>query len=237
MKRSMIGVLGGMGPVASAETYMQMIRVCQRDYAAVEDVDFPEIMIYNLPLDAFDGIGFRDEDAERVVEQLIAGLRKLEVAGASMVIIDCNTVHCFYDRLQAATSVEILNLIRITADYVQGKGLRKVGVLCSRTSRRVGLYAGALDLAGIDGIDVTDEEQKALDKAIFAVMSDKVGYAEHDAVNAVVARMFDAGAEAVLLGCTEISYLLKERVDASRYIDSQRLAIELAIRKWHERPL
>ncbi len=233
MKRAMIGVLGGMGPVASAETYMQIIRTCQRNYGAVEDVDFPEVMIYNLPLEQFDCIGFQDNNAERVVGQLSAGIKKLETAGASIIIIDCNTVHCFYDRLQATTSAEILNLIDITAKYVRTKGMHKVGVLCSRTSRRLGLYTIALAELGIENFDVTEQEQNAVDAAILAVMADKVGYAECDAVNAVVKRMFESGADAILLGCTEISFLLKERVDENRYIDSQRLAIVSAIEKWH----
>lgn len=236
-RRKTIGVLGGMGPVASAETYMQIIRICQRKYGAIEDIDFPEIFIYSLPLEGFDSVGFHTKDRTRILKQLITALQKLETAGADMIIIDCNTVHYFYEELQKNLAPKILNLIEITAAYVQKNHIRTVGVLSSRTSKRVGLYEKALKNVGVHSIDTTDAEQRLLDKAILAVMADKVSYEECAAVNNVIERMFRAGADAIILGCTEISYLLKERVDANRYIDSQSLAIHHAVAEWHKTTL
>ena len=231
--KKVIGILGGMGPVASAETYMQIVRICQRKYKAVEDHDFPEIFVYSLPLQGFDSIGFQSQDRALILEQLIVALKKLEASGVDLIIIDCNTVHYFYDDLQARVSPKILNLIQITTDYVAREGIETVGILCSNTSRRVGLYEERLEKAGIRHLRTTDEEQRVLDQAILAVMADKVSYEEHDGVSLIVDRLFHAGADAIILGCTELSYLLKERVDTSRYIDSQSLAIAQAVAEWH----
>jgi len=228
-KPKVIGILGGMGPAASAETYTQVVRICQRQFNAVEDDEFPEIVVYSLPLKGFDYRGFSAQQGKNVLEQLLTALQKMETMGVEVVVIDCNTVHVFYPHLQEHTRAKIINLVETTVDYCVQKGVRKVGVLCSNTSSRLRLYNKPLTDAGIESLEIKPKEQKQIDKAILAVMGGKETYVHHEQLNAVIERLFDQGADAIIIGCTEISLLLKNRVDANRYIDSQWLSVQKAV--------
>ena len=70
-----IGVLGGMGPEASADFYQRVIAIFQKQFGAVQDTDYPPMLIYSLPLTGFDETGI--VDATVVLGQLIAGVQKL----------------------------------------------------------------------------------------------------------------------------------------------------------------
>lgn len=228
-KLKTIGVLGGMGPAASAETYKQIVQICQREFKATDDEDFPTIIVYSLPLAGFDYKGFSKNKSEIVYKQLLEAMKKLENAGAEICIIDCNTVHVFFDDLKQNLNTNIINLIETTTAHLTEKSITKVGVLCSNTSKRLRLYETSLEKVGIDTILISPKEQTLIDEAIFTVMGGTESHIEKDALSKIIERLFDDGAEAIVIGCTEISLLLKDRVDTNRYIDSQWLAIKKAV--------
>ncbi len=224
-----IGILGGMGPAASAETYRQVVHLCQRQFNATEDDEFPEIVVYSLPLRGFDYRGFSVQQEKNVLRQLVTALRKLETMNVEVILIDCNTVHVFYPLMQEQVRAKIINLVETTIEYCRQKGVRKVGVLCSNTSKRLHLYDQPLTNVGIESLELQPKEQKQVDKAILAVMGGKESYVHHEQLNTIMERLFDQGADAIIIGCTEISLLLKNRVDANRYIDSQWLSVQKAV--------
>ena len=115
-KNKTIGVLGGMGPGASANLYMEIIKYSQHKYNAIQDTDYPPIIIYSLPLDGFDETGITN--IKLVEDQLVVGVKKLEAAGCDLIIIGCNTVHILYEKMQAAVKIPILNIVEETKNKV-----------------------------------------------------------------------------------------------------------------------
>ena len=173
MFKKTIGILGGMGPVASADTYMALTSICQQRYEAVQDSDFPTVILYSLPLQEFDHTGFTENSEQRkvIVDQLVKALHKLEGAGAELIVIDCNTVHYFLSELQAAIKVPIINLVQLTVEHLLASKYGQVGVICSQTSKDLNLYTGPLEAAGVKVINTSVEEQDKVNEAILAVMS------------------------------------------------------------------
>ena len=106
-----IGVLGGMGPEASSTLYRKIIKYSQNEYNAIQDCDYPPIIINSLTLFGFDETGITDH--ELVKSQLIEGVQQLEKAGSDLIIIGCNTVHCYFDDMQNAVNVPIFNIIEV----------------------------------------------------------------------------------------------------------------------------
>ena len=90
-KKKTIGVLGGMGPGASADFYVHLVQYAQQRYHAVQDIDYPPVMLYSLPLPDFDERGVVDFDSTKKL--LVGGVIKLEQFGAEVIAIPCNTVH------------------------------------------------------------------------------------------------------------------------------------------------
>lgn len=116
-----IGVPGGMVPEASASLYTKIIRYTQNRSGAVQDSDYPPLIIDSLTLKDFDETGIVNADSMK--RQLIDGVKKLENAGCELIIIGCNTVHVFYDAMQEAVSIPILNIVGETRNRVERRGL------------------------------------------------------------------------------------------------------------------
>ena len=191
-----------MGPEASAYFYNLLIKLAHKKYGAVQDTDFPPILIYNLPLFGFDETGITDEAL--VEKQLVDGVKKLESAGSDFIIIACNTVHLFQDSMQAALRIPILGIIDETAQEASRKGFKKVGLLTSESTNKMGLYEKRLQALGIESLRADDEQQEKLNHIILNVMAGEQNADDAKTIEAVAEDFARRGAEAVILGCTEL---------------------------------
>lgn len=231
MFKKTIGILGGMGPTASADTYMELTKMCQQKYGSVQDSDFPAVILYSLPLLDFNHEGFSNNTAqqESIITQLTSALKKLEETGAGVIIIDCNTVHYFLDDLQKSIDVPIINLISITVEDIIKNSYNRVAVLCSQTSKDVGLYTKPLEKAEIKVLNTSEGDQLFVNDAILGVMSGGITQTHIARLNSLIDKFVRDGAQSIILGCTEISNLAQRLNHNTRFIDSEKLAIEKAL--------
>lgn len=231
MFRKTIGILGGIGPVASAETYVELTRLCQQQYGSVQDCDYPAVILYSLPLSDFSHRGFTNNTKGRktVVAQLTKALRVLEQAGSDVIIIDCNTVHYFFQELQQSVHVPIIHLVQVTEDHVIKSRYNTVGLLCSQASKDIQLYTNPLTKAGITVLLTTRAEQRHLNEAILSVMGGTTTSVHTAHLNTIIDRLTTDGAEAVIIGCTEVSSIVNRIHHSAVLVDSEALAIQRAI--------
>lgn len=197
-----IGILGGMGPGASAYFYQLLVEQAQKQYQAEQDIDYPPMVLYNLPLEGFSERGV--EDTEKVKAQLIAGVKKLESAGADFIVIPCNTVHIYQDDMRQAVSIPIISIVEETVKAVQKKGMHHVGIVSSETTRDLGLYHNALKTNGNRVIEANVEQQGALSEIILSVMSGDYGKSDVKVLDDIMNDFVGQGAEAIVVGCTEL---------------------------------
>jgi len=220
-----LGILGGMGPSASAAMYQKIIQLCQERYQAVQDTDYPKIVLYSLPLFGFDEAGIID--AQQVVQQLHAGIAKLVVAGCDCIVMACNTVHVFYDELQAACPVPIVHMVQETAHAAADHAY--VGVLSSETTLKAGLYVNALQAEGVHTIFPSVSQQAVVTKVIVHVMSGTQSAADVQALKAICAGMQAHGASAIILGCTELPLVLHQAHIAAPLFDAVTIGATAAL--------
>jgi len=228
MKKDMVGILGGMGPEASVYFYHLLIQIAQEKYKAVQDTDYPPVVIYNMPLDDFDETGIRDSESVRA--QLVTGVQKLEAFGARYIVIACNTVHRFHAEMQAAVSVPVLNIVSETAAEALRRGYKKVVLLTSEDTNRSGLYRDACEKIGLATISVGNEEQQKLNEIILHVMAGTQGPADVRTADEILKRI-EANADAVLLGCTELPLAIREGDLDIPVLNSNRVILEAVLAK------
>lgn len=226
-KNKTIGVLGGMGPAASASLYQKMVKYAQYVYNAVQDSDYPPIIIYSLPLQGFDETGIVDEGL--VKSQLIEGVKKLEAAGCDLIIIGCNTVHHFYENIQAAVKVPVLNIIEETKKKVLASGYKKVGLFASESTNRLELYQKRFASAGIEVISPSNEQQRVLNKVIENVMGGNQGPSDIIALKDVARDYAKQGAEAIVIGCTEIPLAINQTHTDIKLFDTTEIIVQAAV--------
>lgn len=203
-----VGILGGMGPLASANLYHKIVKIAQEMYHAEQDTDFPPMIIYNLPLIGFDEAGFKNPTL--VKGQLIAGVKKLERAGSDFIIIACNTVHHFYQEMQDAIKIPIISIIEETVKTADKKELKVIGLLSSESTNKLKIYQKVLDYYAIKTLSVTDKQQKLLNEIILHVMSGTQGEADKECLKAIIHDICQQGAQGIILGCTELPLAISQ---------------------------
>ncbi|MFA5352440.1 MAG: amino acid racemase, partial [Candidatus Gracilibacteria bacterium] len=203
-----IGVLGGMGPAASAVLYQELIKYAQLKYNATQDTDYPPIIIYSLPMEGFDETGIAD--AKLVKQQLIAGVKKLEAAGCDLIIIACNTVHLFYKEMQSAIQIPIFSIVEAALKRVKENNFKKVGLLSSESTNKLKLYQSVFTKGNVEVVSASAAQQQSINKVIEKVMSGKQSEADMILLREIAEDFVRQGAEAVILGCTEIPLAIKQ---------------------------
>ncbi|MFH1589600.1 MAG: amino acid racemase [archaeon] len=192
-KYKTIGILGGMGPEATAELYSRIIKIFQKKYGAVYDNDFPEIIILNLPLP--DIVKKVNNNVEKT---LIYGAKKLESSGVDFIAIPCNTVTPYIKILKENVSVPIINIVEETAKEVKNSNLKKIGLLATETTINDKIYSAYLPKL----ITLDEKNQKITTKLIMNILSgDKSG---KKMILKLIKKLKEKGAEKVILGCTEL---------------------------------
>ncbi len=196
-----LGVLGGMGPLASAQFMLRLtlLTPAERDQDHVPAVLWSDPRVPDRAA-AWGGAG------PDVLPMLVRGLQGLAAAGCGAVAIPCNTAHGWIDGMQAATALPILHIVEAAADDLRRQAVApgRVGVMGTAATLAMRLYQDRLAAAGWPCITPTaDEMERLVLPAIAAVKANRVGNAYAplaEAVQALRAR----GAGAVVLGCTEI---------------------------------
>lgn len=222
-----IGVLGGMGPEASANLYTKIIKYAQQQYGAVQDFDYPPIIVYSLPLFGFDETGI--VDAKLVKKQLIDGVKKLEVAGCDLIIIACNTVHAYYEEMQSAVRVPIFNIIEETKKMVAKFGYKKVGLFASESTNKLKLYQNRFADARIEVISPNSEQQKILNRVIEHVMGGNQKTEDIIFLKDIGRDYLKQGAEAIVIGCTEIPLAINQTHTDIKLFDTIEIIVQCAV--------
>lgn len=216
-----IGILGGMGPGASLALYQKIIRYSQTRYRAVQDTDYPPIVLYSLPLVGFDETGIVDH--ELVKDQLIHGVKTLERSGADFIIIACNTVHLFIAEMRHKVSIPIFSIIEESLSLVQNQGLSKVGLVSSQTTRDLGIYFNIFSGNHTHVLQVSNSNQQRLNKVIESVMGGKQSSRETVVLKKIIEDLAHNGAEAVILGCTELPLVIHQSDTTIKIVDTLEL--------------
>jgi aspartate racemase len=201
MKHKMIGVIGGMGPQASAELYRLLIEGAKQRYGAQNNDDFPEILIDSVPVPDF----LSDtREMEKAAVMLEDRTRRLTRYGASVISIACNTACLLHDRLSRQTSAPFISVVDEVVCEVSKRHTR-VLLLASPTSLRLGLYQIALSRYGLSYVVPPEKCHREIEHIIRGVieggerpflMKKLVRLTENILTNEYV--------NGIVLGCTEL---------------------------------
>lgn len=203
MKKT-IGILGGMGPLATADLYRKIIEQTKADR------DNDHIRVY---IDGNAAIPDRTaailHGGEDPVPEMLSALRHLEACGADCIIMPCNTAHYFLPRLQKETSIPILNMQKITAKVCRERFPGKTAaILATDGTILSGLFDRALDADGVRWLHPAEEEQKTLMHLIYDVVkASKPMEPVRESWERVLDTLRRQGADLFILGCTELPVL------------------------------
>ena len=194
-----IGILGGMGPMA---TYDLAIKIINNTEAASDQEHIPVLTDCNTRIsDRTAAILSGGADPR---PEMIKSARRLEAAGADYLIMPCNTAHYFYDDICREISIPMLHMPRETAARLKEMGIKKAAVLATDGTCQSGIYESALSEAGIEPVYPSEEKQKIVMSLIYDyVKAGKMDFADLN-IDSVINEVRSRGAEILILGCTEL---------------------------------
>jgi aspartate racemase len=226
MSEKIIGILGGMGPEATADLYLRIIKATP----AKRDQDHPRVIIYSnskVPdrTAAIVGTG------SSPLPELIRAGKRLEEAGADFIIIPCNTAHYFLEPLQNELRVPIINMIKLSAERARSlyPKIKRAGLLASDGTVKSGLYTEAYKEGGVEMLQLTPDRQADVMKAIYQCI--KAGNLIDGGflLRSVSNDLIKVGAEMIICGCTEVSLVLKDGDLPVPVLDPLQILAEAAV--------
>ena len=206
VRNRVVGILGGVGPEATAELFWRIIRATpvqsEQGHLRIIIDNNPQIPDRTL---AILGKG------ESPLEELVKTALNLEKAGAEIITIPCNTAHYYLDDLRKSVHVPVIDMILETVNYIseQFPEMKKLGLLATSGTVRTQLYQRRLESREVLLPD--RESQEDLMAAIYDDTGIKLGFTGGSARNSVLSiaqSLVTRGAEAIIAGCTELSLVL-----------------------------
>jgi aspartate racemase len=223
----LIGILAGMGPRSTAPFVDMLVDECQRQYGARYDIDFPPMLIYALPTPFYVD---RPIDHAALEATILAGLRKLEAAGVAFVAMPCNSAHIYFEQLAARMHVPLLNMIDVALGALPADS-NIVALLATRPTVEARIYQGAIERAGKQLL-VGEAWQARVDALILAIKSAKDHAAARGLWHDLVTDLHAAGADTLLLACTDLNVVSATADTPMTLVDATRSLAEATIRTW-----
>ncbi len=232
MTDKIIGILGGMGPEATADLFYMIIRATPVE----KDQDHIETIIYSNSKVPDRTPAILGEGPSPVAE-MVKVARKLEEAGADFLIIPCNTAHYFIDEVREAVGIPILHMIELTAKKIGNdfSQVKRAGLIATIGTIKSRIYSQSFDEVQVDILIPPNGLQLETMKAIYQHI--KTGDLEggKEILLRVADSIIQEGAQIIICGCTEVSLVLKNGDLPMPVVDPLQILTETAVKFAQER--
>lgn len=200
-----IGILGGM---SAASTQLYYARLCALTRERLGGLASPELLIRSVdfaPIAAAQAEG----DWDALAARLSAEARALERGGADILILATNTMHKLADAMTAGLALEFIHIADATAQAVRAAGFRRPGLMATAFTMEQRFYLDRLRGHGLAPMVPDAADRSATHRIIYEELCrDVVTTESRTAFEAIARRLKAAGADALILGCTEVGMLL-----------------------------
>lgn len=193
-----LGILGGMGPMAGAYFYSRIIA----NTVAEDDSGHVPVILYGDPRipDRTESILRGDGKA---CASILHGIDFLERAGADVIAIPCNTAHAYLGAMRGFTHLPILDMPRLGVAYAVACGHKRIGVLSTRGCHEAGVYESAAEELAVTTLALSPSDAFDVQRLIYRQKAGE--QIAKEMYFPYVDRLYDQGADCVMLACTEIS--------------------------------
>jgi aspartate racemase len=220
-----LGLIGGMSWYSTRTYYEHINRLVQAKAGkqssapmVIESLDFSDLVRLST-----------DEDWERAGEILKASAQRLEVAGAGAIIIGANSMHRVYDTVAASVSVPIIHIAECVGERMAQKRVRKAALLGTRNVMLESFYREKLIAHDIELLPPEMAFVDTLDRVIYGeLIYGKVTRQTERELKTIITNLEQDGAEAVVLGCTELEMVVPVTASVLPIYDCTRIHAEAA---------
>ncbi len=210
-----LGVIGGLGPIATAYFLELIIKMTNASW----DQDHIDMIIYNYPSIPDRTKYIIGESNDSPIEPIINIGKRLCAEGMDYIAMPCITAHYFYEEISNNLDIPIINIISETVEYLKKMGITKVGIMATDGTMQTKMFQKELNDNNMISIIPDDECQKHIMSIIYDNVKANIDV-DMDRFNRVSKMLKDNGAEVIILGCTELSLIKRDKNIGAGYIDA-----------------
>ncbi|TGD74735.1 aspartate/glutamate racemase family protein [Mangrovimicrobium sediminis] len=223
-----IGLIGGM----SWESTLSYYRIINEGVkAALGGLHSATIVLYSVDFDSIQQLQ-KAGDWAAATQALADAARKVEAAGADCLLICTNTMHRVADELQGAIGIPLLHIADATAEVIVQANMKSVALLGTAFTMEQDFYRGRLaQRFGIEVLIPEADDRRVVHRIIYEELCvGKFLPESKQAYLRIIQSLGDQGAEAVILGCTEIGLLITQADTTIELLDTTRIHADQAVR-------
>ena len=226
-KQKTIGLLGGMSWESTAIYYRELNEGIKAKLGGLHSARICMVSVNFEEIEKLQQIEDWNGTAVILSEAAIA----IEKGGADFLLICTNTMHKVAPQIEANISIPILHIADATAQRLRKAGIKKVGLLGTRFTMEQDFYKGRLvEKYGIDVIVPNEPEREDVHSVIYNELClGSIDQNSRERYLKIIAQLAANGAEAVILGCTEIALLVKQNHTATPLYDTTAIHAEQAV--------
>ncbi|KWC45850.1 aspartate racemase [Burkholderia ubonensis] len=227
-----IGLIGGMSWESSAEYYRMLNRYSKALHGGHHNAKSVMVTVDFAEIEALQ----RVHDWPALGAHMAAAARQLEAAGADLIVLTTNTMHRVHDAIEAAVALPFLHIADPTGESLLAAGVSRVGLLGTRYTMELPFYAERLrEKFGLDVLVPDERERDDVHRIIYDELCHGVVDAGSRATYAtIIEGLAKRGAQAVILGCTEITLLIGAEDSPLPVFDTTALHAQAAV-EWAAR--
>ena len=201
-----IGLLGGMSWQSSLAYYRIINELFQQRLGGLHSAP---IILYSVDFDEIARCQ-RTGQWDQAALVLTDAARNIEKAGADLLLICANTMHKVAEEVEAAVSIPLLHIADAAAETVRSGGLATIGLLGTKFTMEQDFYIDRLQRFGLNVLVPNESNRDAVHRIIYEELCRGIILEESkDMYKKIIRELIDEGAEGIVLGCTEISLLIK----------------------------
>ena len=203
-----IGIIGGTTWVSTADYYTLFN---QKVNKALGGNHSARVILYSVDFD--DVMTFKAEGRDDALKKMmLEAANLLDYAGAECLLLGANTMHMMADFIQERITIPLIHIGEETAKVIAAKGLKKVALLGTKVTMEKDFFHNKLAEYKIESITPGDDDRDFINNSIFTEFSKEIFTEETRArYTEIIAKLVQEGAEGIILGCTEIPILLKQK--------------------------
>lgn len=220
-----LGLIGGMSWVSTRTYYEHLNRIVQQRVSplasaplVIENLDFRDLVRLSTP-----------EQWDHAAQVLAASAQRLEQAGATAIVIGANSMHKIYDKVAASVSVPVLHIADCVGERMQANGVKTAALIGSRNVMLESFYRQRLVAHGVTLLPPVMDNVEEIDRIIYEeLMQGRVTRGAERTFRTLLTVMSQSGAQAVVLGCTELEMVIDVDANVLPIYDGTRIHAEAA---------
>ncbi|MCB1555603.1 MAG: aspartate/glutamate racemase family protein [Xanthomonadales bacterium] len=222
-----LGLIGGMSWESTLPYYRFINEAVGRRLGGLHSA---KLVLYSVDFAEIERMQ-RDDAWDEAGAHLADAARTLESAGASLIVLCTNTMHKVAEAIEASVAIPLLHIADATGVAVRQAGLRRVGLLGTRFTMEQAFYRDRLQARhGLDVIVPDEADRDTVHRVIYEELCrGRFLDAARTEFCAIIQKLVDGGAEAIILGCTEIGLLVRADDVTVPLFDTARLHAEHAV--------